>query len=357
MMGANESGIFGKDLIAATTYSQAAEILSDLSESTPGLMAVLEGWGKGGCDMLPTDPALEKEFGGGRGWKKLLSACREGDIPLYLNMDFIHGDETMGDFNNRKDTVRSGFGTVVNEGDRYLLNPVRVLEDFYDSAVKKRDLPQTASLRFDTLGSLLTYDHGKSQATSRTQAQRALEAVLEKAEEQLGSLAVTGGNQYVLPYAALMSQIPDSNSDYYLGDEAVPFYQMVVHGSVDYTSTAGNHTYDLQYQKLKWIETGSLPYFVLTYESPVVLNKTNRNDLFSSEYAVWEETVREVSSEFNDRLGAVWNQRMVYHEANEGVAIVTYEDGTKVYLNYTDEDQKCGGVTVPAMDYLVKKGA
>lgn len=357
VMGASESSLFGKKLISATTYSQAAEIVSDLSESISDLSVILEGWGSGGCDTLPTSPSLEKKFGGKSGWKKLLAACEKADAALYLNMDFVNANEKTGEFNNRKDTIRSGFGTVVNDGERYLLNPVRVLEDLYGSAVKKRNLPEDGFLRFDTIGNLLTYDHSKSGATSRTAAQRAYEQVLARASEQMDQVAVTGGNQYVLPYATLVSEIPYTNSDYYLGDKAVPFYQIVVHGSVDYTSSAGNHAYDLAYQKLKWIETGSVPYFILTYDSPVVLNKTDRNDLFSSEYSVWKDTVKEIAGEFNDRLGGVWNQKIMRHEENGGLVVITYENGARIYINYTDNSVEMDGVSVPAMDYSVVKGA
>lgn len=357
VMGAGESSLFGKKLISATTYSQAAEIVSDLGGSVPGLSVILDGWGSGGCDTLPTSPSLEKKFGGKSGYKELLAACEKANVTLYLNMDFINADEKTGDFNNRKDTIRSGFGSVVNEDSRYLLNPARVLQDYYEEAVKERNLPENGSIRFDTVGSLLTYDHSKSDAASRTMLQAAYESVLEKAAEELGQVAVTGGNQYVLPYATLMSEIPYTNSDYYLGDKAVPFYQIVVHGSVDYTSSAGNHAYDLSYQKLKWIETGSIPYFILTYESPVVLNKTDRNDLFSSEYSVWKETVKEIAAEFNDRLSQVWNQKIVRHEETGGLTVITYEDGSRIYINYTKEPIEADGITVPAMDYSVVKGA
>lgn len=356
VMGANESNLFGRKLIPATTYSQAAEIVSDLRESVSNLKVVLEGWGSGGCDTLPTSPALEKKFGGKSGWKELMATCKEKDTALYLNMDFINANEKTGKFNDRKDTIRSGFGTVVNDGDRYLLNPVRVLERFYDSAVKKKNLTKDAFLQLDTIGNLLTYDHSKSGATSRTAAQEAYEKVLAKASKQMEQVAVTGGNQYVLPYVSLMSEIPYTNSDYYLGDKEIPFYQIVVHGSVDYTSSAGNNSYDLMYQKLKWIETGSVPYFILTYESPVVLNKTDRNDLFSSEYSVWKDTIKEISKEFNDRLGEVWNQKIVKHEEKEGLVIITYENSVRIYINYTDDSVEMDGISVPAMDYFVVKG-
>ena len=357
VMGANEKSLLGSKLIAATTYSQAAEIAADLGKNTQELYLILDGWGSGGCDMLPTSPSLERKFGGTGKWKELTNVCRENGVSLYLNMDFVNADEDTGDFNNRKDTIRSGYGSVVNSDGRYLLNPVRVLEEYYDKAVSKMNLEAESSIQFDTVGSLLTYDHSKSSATSRTTAQQVYEEVLAKAAKEIGNVAVEGGNQYVLPYASLVSEIPGTDSEYYLTDKAVPFYQIVVHGCVDYTSTAGNHAYDLQYQKLKWVETGSLPYFILTHESPVILNTTSRNNLFSSQYSVWHETVKEIAQEFNDKLGDIWNQQIARHEEKDGLILVTYEDGTCIYINYTEQAIELDGVLVPAMDYSVIKGA
>lgn len=75
------------------------------------------------------------------------------------------------------------------------------------------------------------------------------------------NLAVGGGNAYVLPYATRLYDIPDKDSGYYQNSAAVPFYQMVVHGCVDYSSLAGNLSYNDAYQKLRWVGNGEHPPF------------------------------------------------------------------------------------------------
>lgn len=357
VMGANESGLFGNKLIASTTYSQAAKIMNSLSKKVPNLYVTLEGWGKGGYDTAPTNPKLERKFGGKKGWNKLLEASEKENVQLFLNMDYINADKETGNFNNRKDTVRSDYGGIVNYGNKYLLNPIQVLHTLFQNAVKRVDLNEEKSIRFDTIGSLLTYDFNKANPSSRTMMQHAYEKVMKEAASDLKNVAVAGGNQYVLPYATLMNDIPDSNSDYYFGDKAVPFYQIVVHGSVNYTSTAGNLAYDLQYQKLKWIETGSIPYFIVTYESPIVLNKTNYNDLFSSQFSVWKEEMIQICDEFNENLNGVWNQKIQRHEEKENAVVITYEDGSRIYINYSEESIIADGVQIPAKDYVLVKGS
>lgn len=356
VMGANESSLFGSKLIAATTYTQAAEIAQKLSGRVPELSIRLQGWGKGGYDTYPTNPKLERKFGGKKGWNQLLKTCEEENVKLYLNMDFVNANKETGDFNNRKDTIRSGYGSIVAYKENYLLNAVTVLNNLFQNAVNQLKFGRSESISFDMVGKLLTYDFNKANPTSRTKAQLAYEKVLQEANKQMEDIAVTGGNQYVLPYATLLNDIPQSNSDYYFADDCVPFYQIVVHGSVAYTSTAGNHSYDLQYQKLKWIETGSVPYFVITYESPVVLNKTSYNDLFSSQFSVWENEMAEISTEFNDKLKDIWNLKIQKHEERDGSVVVTYEDNTRIYLNYSSVNVQVDGLDIPSMDYVIVRG-
>lgn len=356
VMGANETGLFGSKLIVATTYTQAAEIIGSLKESVPSLSVTLDGWGKGGYDTLPTSPKFEQKFGGKKGWEALSKAVEKEDVQLYLNMDFVNADKETGSFNNRKDTVRLAQGDIVNLGERYILNATRVLQSLYENAIDKLDLGANESIRFDAIGSILTYDYAKANPCSRTMMQDTYEKVLQQAMQNQGKVAVSGGNQYVLPYATLLSDIPDKHSDYYFGDKSVPFYQIVVHGSVDYTSMPGNRAYDLQQQKLKWIETGSLPYFILTYESPIVLNKTSYNALFSSQYSIWEKDIKEISKEFNEKLADVWNQKIQKHEERDGSVIVTYENDCRIYINYSEAAIQVDGVDIPALDYTVVRG-
>lgn len=72
-------------------------------------------------------------------------------------------------------------------------------------------------------------------------------------------LRIEGGNIYTLKYADYLFNIPVKSSGYHIGNETIPFFQMVVHGMIPYTSEPGNLAYDLKKQKLQWIEYGCLP--------------------------------------------------------------------------------------------------
>jgi len=60
--------------------------------------------------------------------------------------------------------------------------------------------------------------------------------------------------------------------------------------------------------------------------------------------------MRELNKELGD-ANIINHQKMA-----NGVTVVTYSNGTKVYVNYTEANQIVDGVTVEAMSYSYKAG-
>jgi hypothetical protein len=63
----------------------------------------------------------------------------------------------------------------------------------------------------------------------------------------------------------------------------------------------------------------------------------------------------EIYTRYNEELGHIFNQQMTDHQyLAESITCTTYEDGTKVYVNYAYEDFVTEeGVYVPSKDYVV----
>jgi len=187
----------------------------------------------------------------------------------------------------------------------------------------------------------------------------------ESVTELMGTLADTAGagrliasngqNQYVFASADYVYNIKDEPYGLSITDYAVPFAQMVLSGRVSYSSeSSGNLAYDLQTQKLKWIEFGSAPCFSLTYESALKLRNTGNDGLFSSTFSDWEPVVAEVYSEYKQNFSSVFGVRMTGHEVlGLDHRKVTYENGTTVYINYSDKEAVLEGVNVPGKNYVI----
>ena len=65
--------------------------------------------------------------------------------------------------------------------------------------------------------------------------------ILEKnfaaADEKVGSILADQANAYALPYADHIINVPLSSSKFDIFDAEIPFYQIVMHGVVPYSTT------------------------------------------------------------------------------------------------------------------------
>jgi hypothetical protein len=64
----------------------------------------------------------------------------------------------------------------------------------------------------------------------------------------------------------------------------------------------------------------------------------------------------EIYNRYNSELGHTFNQKMVDHDnITKNLSCTVYEDGTKVYVNYSYDDYQTADGVVPARDYMVVK--
>ena len=113
---------------------------------------------------------------------------------------------------------------------------------------------------------------------------------------------------------------------------------------------------DYKVEKLKWIEYGAEPTYLLTQEMSEKFKDSNVGNAFSTEVATWEDDVAAIAKEFNKNLAFTNNNTMQEHLAvADNVYRVTYSNGYKVYVNYNTEAVTVDGLEVLAEDYTVVK--
>ena len=356
-MGINTKSFIFNQFLATTTFDQAGNIIKTLKQkNVDSIQSVLLGWNKGGYDILPTNYAVESKLGGSKGLQKLSDLYKTNNDDLYLNENYLNANTNGGNFNVKKNVIRNYLGQIISDSDQknYLLNPTLTLMGNITDTYKGIQYGKNTFINFDKIGQLVIADYAKANPTSRQQIVGVYQQALSKVTTKQAKVSVSGGNQYVLPYATNLSSIPDEDSKYFVSTSEVPFYQMVVHGYKNYTSIAGNSSYDFQYQKLKWIEYGSIPYFILTNQKSVDLSKSSYNKLFSSDAKDWLNTIEQTYQEFNKNLSSVWNQQIIQHTILDNDAVkMTYKDGSVIYINYSDKDQQIEGHLVSSENYLL----
>lgn len=164
------------------------------------------------------------------------------------------------------------------------------------------------------------------------------------------NLMVENGNLYTLKNAKIVSSIPMSTS-YKVGSSysAVPFMQMILHGTVEYSSGYLNLSEDMDNLILRSIEYGALPAFCWTY-SDYVPKDTETSAVY---YDNWTAEALEVYTKFNQVMGDLRDAKMTDSKClQEGLYCTEYNGETFIYVNYNDKDVTYNNLTVKANSYL-----
>ncbi len=344
--GLETEGLLSRSTLTLSPFEEAEQVLQTwLDSGRTSLQVTYAGWQSRGYGVYPAHLPVSSALGGKSGLRSLSETLSRAGLRLLLSDNFLWRNEY---------GARSDGGVIYN----YLQMPVTdtAQETFLlnqlgeaDTIRKVRKLCREtgSALLFEDYGSLLYEDYSAKRAQTRTECMEQMARELAAAAED-GFTAVGGGNRYVLPSADFLTDIPMSSSGYFHLDYDVPFYQMVIHGSVAYTPILpGNMADNLQQEKLRWLEYGSVPFFLLTTRSERLKNSVWPYP-FGTYYAEQEQTMREVYDEFA-ALSSVYRSAMVRHERlSETLRRITYADGSVLLLNYGAEAAEADGVAVGA---------
>jgi hypothetical protein len=353
-----------------TTFSQAQDILKQLqADGIRNIKVRYTGWFNGGLNhKIPSSVSVDSKLGGKKGLAELQDFAGRNGITLYPDVSFMRVLQDKGDFKPKRDASRTMNGVVatVHPYDlasyfkltylepTYPLSPARlpVVVDKFITGYNK--LGQNG-LSLHDMGDELNSDFNTKNVLTREESKKAVEEQLAKLDAY-PNLMVSGGNAYTLPYVDSVVNAPLENSGYNLTDQSVPFYEMALHGYIDYAGEALNLSdeQNTRYHVLKSLETGSGLYFTWFYEKPSVVKETEFDYLYSASYQNWMDEAKLAYDEVNNMLSRVRTQIIKDHQMLEaGVYQTTYEDGTTIVVNYNDYAVNVGGAAVEAMGYLM----
>jgi hypothetical protein len=188
----------------------------------------------------------------------------------------------------------------------------------------------------------------------RQQARITLEEQIKRIQVQAGSVMVSGGNAFTLPYANHIVNAPMTDSGFNLTDETVPFYQMVLHGYFDYSGNPVNLSdeQDHRISLLRALETGSVPYYSWIYKDASLLKDTKFDYLYSTHYTDWLSEAAAMYAEANKVLKNVRGEPIVSHRKwADGVYETKFANGKRIVVNYNERSVQMNGITVQGLSY------
>ena len=354
-----------------TTYSEAEEIIKELQADGMTNMSVkLTGWANGGVkqkilERVKTISAL----GSKKDLQRMINTASELGVTVYLdgvtqyaynsnifNGFFVFTDAARFISKEKAELFEYSDITYAQRDDLdsyYLLHP-DIAEEMADNLAAAAK-GYGAGISYRDTGMDLSADYYRKDMVGRQVNLNRQVEQLKSQKDDGQSIMINMGNIYAAVYSDMVTNMELQGSEYTIIDTYIPFYQMALHGYVNYTGEALNLTGNTQDELLRSAEYGAGLYFNVMNETAFILQKTLYTEYFGSDYAAWHDRMVEIYTRYNAELGHTFNQKMVNHEQlTRELSCTTYEDGTKVYVNYSLVDVTAeDGVKVPARDYVV----
>lgn len=354
-----------------TTYKEAAEMIQQLKADGIDNMSVkYSGWCNGGVRQEFLEKIkLISALGNKKDMQKLSDTASQLGVNLYLNgiTQYAHNSNLLDGFFSYSDAAKriskeraelyeySAVTYAAREGGKsYYLLHTDIAHQMIDNLAAFAKKYKTG-VSFQDIGKELASDFYKKDISHR-------QDVMDEQVEKLKAIKNSGtkvminmGNVYAAPYSDMITNMDLKGSKDTLIDETVPFYQLAVHGYLNYTgypiNISGNEVDEVLYAA----EYGAGLSFTFMKESAFALQKTLYTEYYGSEYATWHDRMLEIYNRYNSELKHTFNQQMVDHDnITLELSCTTYEDGTKVYVNYGHQDAKTeDGIVVPAKDFKV----
>ncbi|MBQ8200333.1 MAG: hypothetical protein IJZ74_01055 [Clostridia bacterium] len=376
---AHTMGVQHLTVKAMTTFEQADDMAQQLGKlGVSNQVMNFQGWMNGGYyhDVVSKVKIL-RQLGGKAGLEALDAAMTRLGGELYAdvafqNVTFISkrymvNEETsryygagyavqFGEVNPANLRRTTGLGYAENLYN--LLSP-KFLPYYVDKFINATEDMQLTGVSLRDLGYELHADKKRTNVINREEALMIVESQLKALRDTGRKLMITGGNDYALNGVSHVLGAPMSATQYFIVDQEIPLYQMILHGCVDYTGKALNTVVsdDWQSDLLKLIEYGASTRYIFTWQDATEMKYTGLNKYYATTFSAWADEAAQKYQYVNGALAQVSNAAMVEHvSVTDTLKRVTYSNGVTIYINYGSESAQADGYTIPAKEYLAMGG-
>lgn len=357
---------------SVTTLKQAKEIVTKLKEQNVDSLNVGYGsWFGGGLrhDAINGKVSLSGGLGGRNSVKNLLNEL-DGYGKLSLSASVQRVYKGIPQFNYFTNAVRLLNNEVANgyfynpstyqpeerDSDFYYLSP-RYLQSVVGDYTASAKRLGVNSIWLDDIGSVLSSDFSSGKNIDREVSKALVEQALCGISESTG-ITASNPNMYVWKYIDTAVNIPNDSSNSSVVKRSIPFLQIVLSGSLNYSSEAFNRSGNDTECLLKAVETGSDIYYEWIYASDFEISSLDgieTEKLYSMCYEGWLQIASEQYTRIKNELSGVCGKEIIGHSLLEEKVYKTEYQGADVIVNYNYNDVTIDGKTVPARDFIVIK--
>ncbi len=366
-----------------TSFEQAAAILADLKAGgVTNVTALYQNFSDDYFDgKIEIKLAASGSLGGQSALTDLINKAAEDGTPVSVAADFMTIPNGGNDFSTYWDVADAinispievfpyslnGNTMDLSQRPYYLIDPQKYGKGV-DTLLKSVESRGYKSLFFDEealqLYSDLAPEGYQSERTSGAQAEQ-----FARLAESGAELTLSNPNAFLMAYADYIVDIPVCSSKEILFDGDVPFLQTVLRGMKSFGGESMNINDASHTSFLRHLEYGTdMKYALINSESEALLN-TKLTYLYSATYdrtqylseaELESDSIETYAAQIKSRYVAfeelskkVGQAGIATHTRNGDVAVTTYDNGTKVIVNYGSEAAAVDGTTVEALDFAI----
>ena len=371
------NSIYVKDSIAGISYTtekvissfdETKEMISWFNENgIDNIWVKLSGANKRGLfAQTPGKFKLSNKAGGEKDYFNLIDYCNSINAKMFLNvnMPFYYADSGNDGYRADNDTARA-------------LNQKQVQINVHEKSTleKRTDIPKievVSSSKYNkfaeeyneqskTLGwgislgemtRILNSDFSDDGYVSRTKTKENTEKSLQILQNSYAILAEDSA-AYAMQYIYGLEKIDLGEDSYKFFERNIPLIPIAIHGKIQYTSTYWNDQPNVQKARLKAIEYGT----GVAYRFAKSVDKESVGDqnsfLYNVDYSLRRDTALSNYDYISTALKGLNNVAMKNHTYITDTLIkVEYENGTIIYLNYSNDAVNVDGSQIEGMSYL-----
>lgn len=342
----SKPGLFAREKVVMTTIDELIEIVKDLrAEVTDALFLNYLGWQRGGYSYTsPRYQEVDSSLNELEAWTRYLQSLEETSTTLHFSADpyraYMHGRGYQ-----TSDIIQTIGQEFLAQHDYYHLDA---------SAGQRlvRDLRNVLN-EWSVQGlSLATIGHRTSSdfANEGLSKEAMIRAVAETIQE---NDAIDRPMSYAWK-AKYLLDLPMYSSEQARLTDTIPLIPYMIAQDRIGFGRAGNFFSNTTNELLRMVDYGLYPAFFVTEASAYELIDTGSEHIFTSRYQDWQPEIKRQYDFIADALVHVLGQRIIARDVIAlGVVAITYENLTRIVVNYSGDVYQQAGLSVQPMSYEV----
>ncbi len=357
---------------SATTYEEAKKILQELNTLGVDKMIVsYEDFNAAGItSRISNSVDYSGTLGGKNKWKELRSYCDASGVMLVPSFDLMEYERSGNGYTKTgasaiavtkayatQSVYELAFGTPHDtRSSWYILSPA-FYERVYGEVVSscQREGMSAISVADGTNKLYSDFTSNASRSTSRQQAVNNLVKGYEMINQSGMTFVSAAANDYALPYVDYLKDVPLYSSNFDVYDYDIPFYEIVIHGYIPYTTKAKNASSSADEMFVYSVATGTPLHYEVMYEDPNEFTDCSYDELFYTYYKGW---LQDISAEykFMQQYVLPLTDETIedFKILNENVYQTTFSDGTVIEANISTLQMWINDTEVKLSDFETK---